>query len=256
MATSDSPLIKKLWEDWLTNQDTTDIANELIKHYMYLVSYHVDRVAVHLPNNVRKDDLKSFGLMGLYDALNKYEADRNLKFDTYASFRVRGAIIDGLRKEDWLPRSLREKTKKIEQVSQTLEQELQREPTSAEIAVKLGMTTTEVEKHINDALFAHVLSIEEKPKDGASDYTEGIGYSISDDTSKMPDAHMLKNEKNQALITGIKTLNKNEQMVISLFYHDELTLTEIGEVLSLTTSRISQIHKKAIFKLRNILKNF
>src|SRR5690625_6466686 len=94
MATSDSPLIKKLWEDWLTNQDTTDTANELIKHYMYLVSYHVDRVAVHLPNNVRKDDLKSFGLMGLYDALSKYEADRNLKFDTYASFRVRGAIIE------------------------------------------------------------------------------------------------------------------------------------------------------------------
>lgn len=252
---NDSPLVKNLWENWLNNRNK-NTANELIKHYIYLVNYHVDRIAVHLPHNVRKDDLRSFGLMGLYDALSKYEADRNLKFDTYASFRVRGAIIDGLRKEDWLPRSLREKTKKIEQVTQILEQKLQREPTSAEVAAELGMTSTEVEKHINDALFAHVLSIEEKPKDGQNEYTEGIGYSIPSDPSMMPDTNMLKNEKNQALTAGIKTLNQNEQMVISLFYYDELTLTEIGEVLHLTTSRISQIHKTAIFKLRNILKKF
>lgn len=253
MTMSDSPLVQSLWKNWLNKQDN-DAANALIHNYMYLVSFHVERVATYLPNNVSKDDLKSFGLMGLYDALNKFEPDRKLKFVTYASFRVRGAIIDGLRKEDWLPRSLREKTKKIEQVSQVLEQEYQREPTSTEIAEKLGMTAEEVEKHINDSLFAHVLSIEEKPKDDAGEYTGGIGYSIPDDVSIPPSEQILKKEREQALIVGIKKLNENEQMVISLFYHDELTLTEIGQVLSLTTSRISQIHKRAIFKLKNILK--
>ncbi|WP_404452646.1 FliA/WhiG family RNA polymerase sigma factor [Virgibacillus necropolis] len=252
MKTDKSPLEKQLWDNWLTSHDP-DAANELIKNYMYLVNFHVERIASHLPKNVNKDDLKSFGFMGLYDALKKFELSRDLKFDTYASFRIRGAIIDGLRKEDWLPRSIREKTKKIEQVSGQLEQIHQRKPSSSEIANELSMTAQEVETHIRDSLFANILSIEEKPKDGFSDHKEGIGYSIADDTSISPDNHLISKEVNKELATSIKSLNENEQMVISLFYNDELTLTEIGQVLDLTTSRISQIHKKAIFKLKNTL---
>ncbi|WP_255259802.1 sigma-70 family RNA polymerase sigma factor [Lentibacillus sp. CBA3610] len=139
MSTNESPRVQSLWKQWLENNDQS-AANELIDHYMYLVSFHVERISSNLPGNVSKDDLKSFGMMGLFDALTKFQHDRELKFDTYASFRIRGAIIDGLRKEDWLPRSIREKTKKVEVTSQELEQLYQREPTSDEIAEKLQIT--------------------------------------------------------------------------------------------------------------------
>ncbi|SDQ60085.1 RNA polymerase, sigma 28 subunit, SigD/FliA/WhiG [Virgibacillus subterraneus] len=252
MTTNKSPLEQKLWKNWLENKDN-EAANELIENYMYLVTFHVERVSSHLPSNVNKDDLKSFGLMGLFDALNKFEHNRNLKFDTYASFRIRGAIIDGLRKEDWLPRSIREKTKRIEKVSQELEQSYQRIPTADEIAAKLEIPVHEVEELVKDSLFANILSIEEKPKDNSAEHKEGIGYTIPDESSISPDDHMLQTEIKQELTESIKLLNENEQMVVSLFYHQELTLTEIGQVLELTTSRISQIHRKAIFKLKNTI---
>ncbi|MHA6251272.1 FliA/WhiG family RNA polymerase sigma factor [Oceanobacillus sp. CAU 1775] len=240
-----------LWERWNKEEDEA-VLNEIIEYYMYLVQFHVERIASHLPSSVSKDDINSFGLLGLYDAINKFETDRNLKFDTYASFRIKGAIIDGLRKEDWLPRTLREKTKKVEKVTNQLEQELQRSPTSEEIANELDMTKGEVESVVKDALFSNVMSIEEKPKN-QNEFTEGIGYTIPDDDSLQPEEEMVQQELEKDLVEGIRALNKNEQMVISLFYNEELTLTEIGQVLGLTTSRISQIHKKAIYKLKNIL---
>lgn len=240
-----------LWQRWQEKEDEATL-NEIIHYYTYLVDYHVERISSHLPNNVSKDDIRSFGLLGLYDAIKKFEFERNLKFDTYASFRIKGTIIDGLRKEDWLPRSLREKAKKVERVSQELEQELQRIPTSKEIGNRLEMSEDEVESVVRDALFSNVLSIEEKPKK-EQEFSEGIGYTIPDVNAASPEEKMTKDELKQELIEGLKSLNKNEQMVISLFYYDELTLTEIGEVLNLTTSRISQIHKKAIYKLKDIL---
>ncbi|MFC4557141.1 FliA/WhiG family RNA polymerase sigma factor [Virgibacillus kekensis] len=252
MTGNKSPLEQTLWRNWLDNQDN-EAANKLIENYMYLVNFHVERVSSHLPSNVSKDDLKSFGLLGLFDALNKFEPERDLKFDTYASFRIRGAIIDGLRKEDWLPRSIREKTKKVELVSQELEQIYHRAPTSKEIADKLEIPANEVETLVRDSLYANILSIEEKPKDGGQEHKEGIGYTIPDESSVLPDNHIMQSEVKRELVESMKQLNQNEQMVISLFYDQELTLTEIGQVLELTTSRISQIHKKAIFKLRNTL---
>ena len=220
---------------------------------MYLVNFHVDRIAVNLPNNVNRDDLESFALMGLFDALNKFEHDRQLKFDTYASFRIRGSIIDGLRKEDWLPRSLREKTKQIEAVSQELLQELQHTPTSTEIAERIGITAKEVETITRDSLFSNILSIEGKLHNDLDEFDEGIGYAIPDEDSVSPDRHLLNVELKEELTEGLKALSENEKMVISLFYYDALTMTEIGDVLNLTTSRISQIHKSALFKLRGSL---
>lgn len=241
---------QSLWKYWKTAKD--DTMNEMIEYYQYLVDYHVERISSHLPNNVSKDDVRSFGLLGLYDAITKFDEKRNLKFDTYASFRIKGAIMDGLRKEDWLPRSLREKAKKVERVSEELEQKLQRMPTSKEIGKQLDMSPEEVETIVKDALFSNVLSIEEKPKNEI-DFNEGIGYTIPDDQAISPEEELYMEELKQELVEAIKKLNKNEQMVISLFYNEELTLTEIGKILNLTTSRISQIHKKAIFKLKNIL---
>ncbi|WP_174880391.1 sigma-70 family RNA polymerase sigma factor, partial [Metabacillus niabensis] len=132
-----------IWQKWINLRDT-HAGNVLIKKYMPLVSYHVQRISVGLPKSVSKDDLMSLGLFGLYDALEKFDPNRDLKFDTYASFRVRGAIIDGLRKEDWLPRSSREKAKKVEATIDKLEQKHLRNVSSKEIANELGLTEGEV----------------------------------------------------------------------------------------------------------------
>lgn len=241
-----------LWENWQTSKDP-EIANQLVDHYKYLVSFHADRIGSTLPRNVEQDDLRSLGLMGLFDAINKFEVDRGLKFETYASFRIRGSIIDGLRREDWLPRSHRERIKEIETASESLEQKLQRSPKAEEIAEKLNISPKEVETLMRDTLVANVLSIEEQlyAKD---DYSQGIKYSIENTESILPEKELLNKELQEDLVEGIKQLNKNEQLVVTLFYNEELTMTEIGNVLNLTTSRISQIHKSALFKLKDILK--
>ncbi|MCP3026097.1 FliA/WhiG family RNA polymerase sigma factor [Halobacillus sp. A5] len=242
----------ELWEEWVNN-GSSEAANELVQVYEYLVSFHVQRISAHLPKSVSKEDVRSLGLLGLYDALRKFDLSRDLKFDTYASFRIRGSIIDGLRKEDWLPRSVRDKSKKIETAAEELEQSLKRPPTSYEIAEKTSMTPMEVEEVIKDSLFANVLSMEEKPKDGKEENKEGIGYSIPDYSALSPSENIVKKENYQELANQIEQLNEKEQLVVSLFYTKELTLTEIGEIMELTTSRISQIHAKALFKLRNSL---
>src|SRR5690625_304429 len=158
---------------------------------MYLVSFHVERIAVNIPHYVSREELESFALMGLYDALKKFEPARELKFDTYASFRIRGSIIDGLRKEDWLPRLLREKSKQIEQITQELTQTLQRMPESNEIAEKMGITTEEVETIVSDSLFANVLSIDNQMNNDNDEAGEGIGYEIPDKSAMTPDDHLL-----------------------------------------------------------------
>ncbi|WP_112180866.1 MULTISPECIES: FliA/WhiG family RNA polymerase sigma factor [Paraliobacillus] len=247
-----SPAIQEVWDKWSNDRDN-ESANQLVEHYLYLVQYHVQRIAIHLPKNVSKDDMKSLGLMGLYDALHKFEPKRDLKFDTYASFRIRGSIIDGLRKEDWLPRSTRDKSKKIDKALRDLEQKLHREPTLTEVAEFLGMRKQEVEEIVKDSLFSNLLSIEEKSSEHQDDYKEGIGYNLPDDKNLTPEDSMLTAESHHELEQSIGQLNKNEQLVISLFYKEELTFTEIGNVLELTTSRISQIHKQAIFKLKKHL---
>lgn len=243
---------EKIWDKWLNRQDE-QTANELIEHYMYLVNFHVDRLGSHLPKSVEREELRSLGLLGLFDAIHKFEVKRNLKFDTYASYRIKGSIIDGLRKEDWLSRSLREKSKKITTVSQDLEQKLQRIPTVREISDEIGMTIDEVEEAVKNTLFSNILSIDEKPTQGDSGEYERGGYSLSDTDAVEPAKQVLINELNDELAQSLKSLNNNEQLVVSLFYYDELTLTEIGQIMNLTTSRISQIHKTAIFKLKNIL---
>ncbi|GAB2563333.1 FliA/WhiG family RNA polymerase sigma factor [Gracilibacillus alcaliphilus] len=244
-----------LWENWLTKKREED-ANQLIEYYMYLVNYHVQRITANLPRNVNKDDIRSLGMTGLYDALLKFDHTRELKFDTYASFRIKGAIIDGLRKEDWLPRTTRDRVKKVEQTIELLEQQLQHEVTTAEIANHMQISTDEVEEIMKDSFFSNLLSIEEKSKLATDETREAIGYLIPDDREPKPENHLLKQESYQTLADCMKQLNENEQLVLDLFYDKELTFTEIGKVLQLTTSRISQIHKQAITKIRRLFAHY
>ncbi|APH07057.1 RNA polymerase subunit sigma [Bacillus weihaiensis] len=241
-----------VWQKWIDIRDSY-AGDILIKKYMPLVSYHVQRISVGLPKSVNKDDLMSLGLFGLYDALEKFDPTRDLKFDTYASFRVRGAIIDGLRKEDWLPRSSREKAKKVEAAIEKLEQKHLRNVSSEEIAEELGLSEGEVVTVMNEGFFANILSIDDQMYD--HDEGDTIGYSIKDENQDTPEDKLLKDELIENLSKVITQLSEKEQLVISFFYKEELTLTEIGQVMNLSTSRISQIHSKALFKLRKILEN-
>ncbi|GAE91601.1 RNA polymerase sigma factor for flagellar operon [Gracilibacillus boraciitolerans JCM 21714] len=245
----DTTLEDYLWKNWFSNK-SEDNTNALIENYMYLVQYHVQRITINLPKSVHKDDIRSLGLIGLYDAILKFDPSRDLKFDTYASFRIKGAIIDGLRKEDWLPRTTRDKVKRIDHAIEELQQSMQREILSEDIATHLGLTAQEVEETLKDSFFANLLSMEEKNKSSSEDVKEGIGQFIPDDREPLPEENVVQKESYQVLAKCIKKLNENEQLVVSLFYEKDLTFTEIGKILSLTTSRISQIHKQAIIKVR------
>ena len=215
------------------------------------MTYHVQRISSGLPRNVSRDDIMSLGLQGLFDALTKFDPGRDLKFDTYASFRIRGTIIDGLRKEDWLPRSSRERSKKLKLEVGKLEQRLMRHPSAEEIANHMEISVEDVYQTMHEQYFSNVLSMDNQLKD--DDDESQRAFIIKDDLSKTPEQKVVMAELVGDLVKKIKELNENEQLVLNLFYTDELTLTEIGGILSLSTSRISQIHSRALFKLRKLL---
>ena len=240
-----------LWNCWIRDKDPS-AGNKLILKYKPLVNYHVQRISSGLPKSVSRDDLISLGMMGLFDALNKFDINRDLKFDTYASFRVRGAIIDGLRKEDWLPRSAREKAKKLEVQAELLEQKLMRHATPEELADHMKVPVDEIYQTYQEHFFSNVLSINEQQD---QDEADGKSFVIRDDKTRTPEQQIVHTELLGDLAENIQKLNEKEQIVLSLFYTEELTLTEIGEILQLSTSRISQIHSKALFKLRKLLMN-
>ncbi|MCM3279387.1 FliA/WhiG family RNA polymerase sigma factor [Exiguobacterium sp. MER 193] len=242
--------LTELWDRWNMDRDM-DTANELLAHYEFLIHYHVQRMIVTLPKSVERDELKSLGYMGLYDALMKYDPEHNNKFDTYAAFRIRGAIIDGLRKVDWLPRSVREKVKKIDHVAEQLEQSLHRAPTKSELASACDLPISEIERTMAEGYFANMLSIDE----AVTLQEEGKVMSVTyfDPDSEKPEDTLLQRELIDVLAAEVDHLSEKERLVVSLFYFDELTLTEIGEVLELSTSRISQIHSKALKTLKHAL---
>ncbi|KIL44911.1 FliA/WhiG family RNA polymerase sigma factor [Jeotgalibacillus soli] len=250
MSHSAVSLERQYWKQWAASRDAY-AGDMLVTRYMPLVQYHVQRIGVGLPKSVSRDDLKSLGLMGLIDALQKFDPDRDLKFDTYASFRIRGAIIDGLRKEDWLPRSTREKAKKVEAMVEELEQQRLRHVEPEEVAQALQMDVHEVYQTMQEHFYANVLSMDDQSSD--QDDKESTRFVLKDEKTVLPEERLVKNELINDLSRVISELNEKEQLVLSLFYSEELTLTEIGEVLNLSTSRISQIHSKCLFKLKKLL---
>ena len=167
---------QQLWNCWINDRDPS-AGNALIIKYKPLVNYHVQRIGAGLPKNVSRDDLVSLGMMGLFDALNKFDINRDLKFDTYASFRVRGAIIDGLRKEDWLPRSAREKAKKLDIQIEQLEQKLLRHATPEELSEHMNVPVDEIYQTYQEHFFANVLSINEQQD---QDEADGKSFVIRD----------------------------------------------------------------------------
>ena len=239
----------EIWKQW---KEEGDIASKkrLIEEYLTLVDYVSNRMAIGLPKSVSKDDLASNGVMGLIDAIEKFDYRRGLQFETYASWRIRGAIIDGLRQGDWVPRSVREKAKKVEEAYQHLEQQYLRSVTDAEISDYLDVSEKEFVHMLQEIAVTTVCSLEDPIREEESETRLSL---LVDEKAKNPDYKVHEFYLKESLVRGIERLTAKERTVVSLFYYDELSLSEIAEVMSLSPSRISQLHSKAILRLRGAL---
>ncbi len=226
--------------------------DKLIVHYSPLVKYVASRVAVGLPQNIDQADLVSYGMFGLMDALDKFDTSRNIKFETYAIARIKGAIIDELRSIDWVPRSVRAKARSVEKAYSTLEAKLLRNPTDVEIAQEMGVSFKDLQHIFTQISFVGVVALDELISSG--DRVEGmtLGDTIADKHAG-PVAAFEVEESKQLLANAINKLGDREKMVLTLYYYEGLTLAEIGNVLGVTESRVCQIHTKAVMQLKSKL---
>lgn len=225
---------------------------DLITQFLPLVDKVANRLAINLPANVDKDDLISYGRFGLLDALTKFDHTRGLQFETYAMWRIRGAMIDGLRENDWIPRTVRDKAKKMEEAYTYLEQQLLRMPTDQEVASYLGISEKELQQLFFETSLATMVSIDEAVGDEEEQKTARHSY-IVDEATPRPENVAETAGLKEVLVSVIDKLPEKERIVVSLFYFEEMTLSEIAEIMSLSPSRISQLHSKALFRLRSTL---
>lgn len=252
----ESVLTEKTEEElWKTYRKTRngEIRNRLIKQYLPLVKYVAGKLAVGMPQNVEFDDLVSYGVIGLFDAIEKFDPGKHVKFKTYAVTRVRGAIFDQLRQLDWVPRSIRQKTRELEETVRRLESQLGRSASDTEIAKELGVSVKEFEKLILKISGTTILSLNDVWYSGDDNDRMSIGDSIESPQNRNPDAIVEKQEIKRVIVEAINELPDKEKKVLVLYYYEDLTLKEIGAVLGVTESRISQLHTKAIMRLRGRL---
>ena len=231
------------------NKFTPDEKKKLITEYAPLIKFIAQKIAVRLPSNIELDDLISSGVIGLMDAIEKYDPSRDNKFKTYAEFRIRGAILDELRAQDWVPRSVRDKAKMLDRTVVDLEVELGRNPTDEEIAAKLQVSMEEFHSLVNQVRPMSVLSIDDSTTFSNVDKKSILnileGAKINNPLVQLN----LKSVKN-VVTTAIEELPERQRLVLSLYYYEDLNLKEIGQILRVTESRVSQLHAQAITRLR------
>ena len=241
--------ISRLWQEYKQN-DCQESRDQLILHYSPLVKYIASRVSASLPQSVDQADLVSYGIFGLIDAIEKYDMSREIKFETYAITRIKGAIIDELRALDWVPRSVRYRARELERVYYELENKLRRVPTDQEVASAMGITLEEHNELLSQLSYTSVLALEELWSVGDKDDKVSLIDSIEDTSSPDPAQTFEFEEIKDILADAIQKLPEREKTVISLYYFDGLTLREIGDILGVTESRISQLHTKAVLRLK------
>ncbi|MFC8452600.1 RNA polymerase sigma factor WhiG [Kitasatospora sp. NPDC057223] len=238
---------------WRSYKDTSDprLREQLILHYSPLVKYVAGRVGVGLPANVEQADFVSSGVFGLIDAIEKFDVDRAIKFETYAISRIRGAIIDELRALDWIPRSVRQKAKTIERTYATLEAKLRRTPHEFEVAAEMGIAIEDLHAIFSQLSLANVVALDEllQPGGEGSDRLSLVDV-LEDRGADNPVEVAEGRELRRLLANAINTLPEREKTVVTLYYYEGLTLAEIGQVLGVTESRVSQIHTKSVLQLR------
>jgi len=243
-----------LWSRYKHSKDPA-IRDAFIRQYSPLVKYVAGKVAASMPNTVEFEDLVGFGVFGLLDAIEKFDPDKNVKFKTYAVTRIRGAIFDELRSIDWVPRSVRQKTKEIEDAVVSLEAKLGRPASDQEIATSLGVSEDDFMKTMLKISSTSVLSLNDVWYSGDDADKISIGESIESPSSMNPDSTVEREEVKRVIVQAISELPEKEKKVLVLYYYEDLTLKEIGQVLDVTESRVSQLHTKAILRLRAKLTN-
>ena len=239
----------ELWREFKKTKSIA-IRDKLIRQYMPLVKWVAGRVSTGMPDSVEFDDLVGFGQFGLLDAIEKYDPDKNVKFKTYATTRIRGAIFDELRELDWVPRSVRQKSREIEDTIVELEGKLGRTATDSEIAQAMNMTEAEYQSTVMKVSGTSVLSLNDVWYSGDDSEHISIGDSIEAPSSLNPDVIVEREEIRRVIIQAITELPENEKKVIVLYYHNDFSFREIGAVLNVSESRVSQLHTKANLRLR------
>ncbi len=242
----------ELWKDYVKSRDPK-IRAYLIEKYAPLVKYVAGKVAVGMPHNVEFDDLVSYGTFGLIDAIDKFDPNKDVLFKTYAITRVRGQIFDELRNVDWIPRSIRQKAKQVEKIIIELENKMGRTVEDEEIAQELDISVDEFRSLISKIAGTSLVSLNDIWQ--SNDETDDLSFieTIEANNNTNPDVIVERDEIKQMIVEAIKKLPDREKKVIVLYYYEDLTLKEIGEVLEVTESRVSQLHTKAIMRLRGRL---
>jgi len=237
-----------LWERHIERGD--DLARQkLVEQYLRVVRYVAGRMAIGLPHYVEYNDLVSAGLLGLIQAVDNFDHQRGIKFETYAIPRIRGAILDELRSQDWFPRSLRRKAKQVEAAYAELEVRLGRAATDDEVARELGINVRELDDLLSEVALATIMSLDADPN-GDEDGQGGLGDYLPDPRSDEIERSIAEEEMRVLIAQRLAELPEKEQLVLVLYYYEELTLKEIGEILDVTESRVCQIHTKAILRLK------
>lgn len=242
-----------LWQEYQESHNP-DIREHFVKQYAPLVKYVAGKVAIGMPQNTDFDDLVSDGALGLLDAIEKYEPGRNIKFKTYAVTRIKGAIFDGLRERDWIPRSIRQKAKEVENLMADLENKYGRAVSDEELAGALDISVDDFNKLMLSISGTSIISLNDIWHVGSDDDEVSMMEALEGPTSLNPDVEVEKREVKDFISKAIKSLPDKEKEVIILYYYEDLTLKEIGEVLDVTESRVSQLHTKAIMRIKAKLK--
>ncbi len=242
---------KRLWEDYARLR-TSELREKLILEYAPLVKVVAGRLSMYLGYNVEYEDLVSYGVFGLIDAIDKFDTGKEVKFETYASLRIRGAILDQIRKMDWIPRTIRQRQRQIDTAMKDIEQKNGRPATDTEIAAYIGISEDELSDWQNQAKADNMVSLNEYVEQG-NDISSDKGLGGGFDT---PERVIEKSELKEMLAQALELLTEKEKKVILLYYYEDLTLKEISRILEVSESRISQLHTKALQKMKTKMGNY
>lgn len=243
---------EELWDQY-RNDHNPIIREIIVEKYAPLVKYVAGKVIMRLPQKIEFDDLVGFGVFGLLDAIEKYDSRRKIKFKTYAVTRIRGAIYDELRTDDWVPRGVRQKAKDLEKMIAEMENRLGRAVKDEEVAESLGVTPEEFHQMLMEVSYTTVLSLNDVWFLGDDNDKISVGDTIESPLGLNPDVQVERDEIRRIIYEVVQSLPDKEKQVLILYYYEDLTLKEIGEVLEVTESRVSQLHTKAILRLRGKL---
>ena len=252
MATTVAPEdVEQLWIEFKRDPSNQELRNRLVEIYLPLVKYNGERIWSRLPEGVELDDLVSAGVFGLMDAIDAFDLSRGVKFETYCVPRIRGAMLDELRTMDWVPRLVRSKASKLNEAMKTLEARLGRQPNENDLAEEMQISVPELEKMMLDANAVNLISLNKKWYETDS-YKDVREIDILEDKKGEDPTRRIQKADLMRLVT--KGLNRNERLIIILYYYEELTMKEIGSTLGLSESRVSQMHSSIVARLKDQLK--